>query len=217
MNNQRMIEKIKKLFALAANDSAVGNESENAMRMANKLLEKHAIDMLDLADNDKVSCTFCSDQNTKWVRVIYSSICSLYDCCFFVDKSWDKPKFMIIGKESNRITASIVIDHLVSQIKSEKGKLNDFKLGAATSIYHMCNDIIKERKSSLSEILPGTGLIPLDLIKQNELLNKEWIDKNVGKLSPLKSSRSKVSQDGLDYGKGMNVGARVSQQHRALS
>ena len=60
-NNQeeeRMIQKIRKLFALASNKGASGNESENALRMANALLMKHSIDKHKLHDKDEVFASF---------------------------------------------------------------------------------------------------------------------------------------------------------------
>jgi len=212
MNNQRIIEKIKKLFALAANEDSEGNEAENALRMANKLLEKHSIDKLNLADSDAVSCTFITEQDKKWVRIVFTSITKLYNCRMFIDLNWDKPKFVIVGTESNRTTAQIVIEQLLDQIRSDsKGKKDDFRLGAANSLYWMCDEIVNERKVATEEIAPGTGLIPLDVIKSNDIKNEDWISDNVGMLGTIKQGRSKVSQEGLDYGRCLNPGARVSK------
>lgn len=209
MNNERMIEKIKKLFALAANSSAEGNEAENALRMANKLLEKHSIDKLNLADKDEVSCTFVTAQKKKWVSLVFHSISKLYNCRMFIDHTWDKPKYAIIGTEANRITCVIVIEQLLDQIrKASKGQNVSFRNGAAISLRETAYRIFQERRAETEEILPGTGLVPLDLMESLKAKNEEWLAKNVN-LVNMRQCSSKASQEGLDYGKGLNPGARV--------
>ncbi|MBW1849370.1 MAG: DUF2786 domain-containing protein [Deltaproteobacteria bacterium] len=39
--NSKLIDKIKKMFALANDAGAAKGEAENAMRMANKMMERH--------------------------------------------------------------------------------------------------------------------------------------------------------------------------------
>ena len=54
MSNERLIDKIRKLFALANCEGATENEAATALRMANKLLDKHSISTIDLADEREV-------------------------------------------------------------------------------------------------------------------------------------------------------------------
>lgn len=206
----RIIDKIRKLFALAANDGATGAESENAMRMANALLSKHSLEMSQLTGHDEVVfCTF-ADYNLKTpgnMKAI-GAICRLYNCRVIFDYNWPKPKTLIIGSGANRMTATIVIDQILDQIKKEcKGENAAFKEGAAIGLNDVCRKIIEERKADKTEILPGTGLMVLDQMEQQAKAADLFVDDN---FENLKSTRRKrASAEGRAYGQGLNPGARV--------
>lgn len=217
MNNERLIKKIKSLFALAANDSATGNESENALRMAEGLLRKHSIELFDLRDKESVGVSF-HDFKKQWEKVIYMAVCELYNCRVITDNSWDKPKMVIVGTESNRITAEIVIKQLISQIlKDSKGEKEAFRNGAANGLYYVCNDIVKARQTEKVEAIPGTGIMALDLDNKFGQDNEDWLSKHIPNLSKGKARRKRVDQRGLDYGSRLNPGARVGSSQLRLS
>ena len=216
MSNQdkenRIIEKIRKLFALAANDGATGAESENAMRMANAMLSKHSIEMSQLAGtNETVFCTFAEyDIKPQWRRTVIGTVCKLYNCRIVFDYNWPEPKTLIIGTGANRMTATIVIDQLLDQIQKEcVGKGSQFRNGAAYGLYDVVNKILDERKLDKNEILPGTGLVPLDQMEQQMNAANLFVEENFKGLVSSKNN-GKASQEGREYGQGLNPGARVS-------
>lgn len=216
----RIIEKIRKLFALAANDGATGAESENAMRMANAMLDKHSIEMSQLTGTDEtVFCTF-ADYNIKppWVKTVIGAVCKLYNCRQIFDYNWPEPKTMIIGTGANRMTTTIVIDQLIDQIKKESvGKGSAFRNGAGIGLYDVVNKIINERKADKTEIIPGTGLVPLDQMESQMNAANIFVEHNFKNLTSSKSS-AKSSQEGRKYGQGLNPGARVQGEgQRRLS
>ncbi|MCK4817022.1 DUF2786 domain-containing protein [bacterium] len=209
----RMISKIRKLFALAANDGAATQEAENALRMANALLAKHAIEKHELHETEAVFASFMDYPiNHKWVKNVCSHIGRLYSCRIIFDYNWPKPKTLVIGTGSNRMTAIIVIDQLISQIKKEsKGKDTAFRNGAAFGLYEVCQKIMDGRQQEQEEAVPGTGIMILDIDKKNEIAVDGFIDEN---FSGLKSDnrKTKISAEGRAYGGGLNPGARVSGQ-----
>jgi len=218
MSEQKVIDKIKKLFALANCEGASKNEAETALRMANKLLDKHSVSMIDLADDDAVSLSFLEGINRNWVKGLFNSISQLYDCKYFYDKNWDTPKHVVVGTNANRLTVSIICEQLIDQIQKEtKGKSNNYKLSAVNSLFDTCMRIIKERESSTEEIMPGTGLIPIDLIKRNFINNQDFINEKIGGLSKGKASKFNYDSDGANYGKGLNPGARVTGKNNRIS
>jgi len=208
----RIIEKIRKLFALAANDGATGAESENAMRMANAMLAKHSIEMSQLTgEDDTVFCTFAEyDIKPSWVKTVIGAVCKLYNCRQIFDYNWPEPKTLIIGTGANRMTATIVIDQLLDQIKKEtRGKGAAFRNGAGFGLYDVVNKILDERKADKTEIVPGTGLVPLDQMQQQMAAANDFVQKNFKNLTSSKSG-AKHSQEGRQYGQGLNPGARVN-------
>lgn len=211
MQNDRIIEKIKKLFALAKCDGAMGAEAENAMRMAQKLLEKHALTIFDIekSSSGKVTIAFCSYKNVPWTRVIAINIAHLYNCECIISFRFEEPKQIIIGTESNTTTAKIVSDQIVEAILKEgKGKCIEFKNGAALAVQKTCQKLIAENNKSKEEILPGTGLVPIDLSKRLKQMNEEWISENLNTFK-LKNVRLKASESGIEFGNSLNVGPRV--------
>ena len=217
MSNERLMDKIRKLFALANCEGATENEAATALRMANKLLDKHSISTIDLADEREVSITFLPLKGRQqWMRTIINGVARLYDCRYFMDMNWDEPKHVIVGTAANRLTASIVIEQLVEQVRRDtKGKGNVFKVSAANALYHSCDEILKARSESTDPVVVGTGLIPLDMIKRAAIDNQTFLDEQVGKLGKSKSSRTAHSAEGAAYGSGLNPGARVSGKSNA--
>ena len=205
----RIIEKIRKLFALANGKGTEGAEAETALRMANAMLAKHSLEMHQLADNDDVFCTW-ADYNLKTpgVQSIIGSVGRLYNCKVIFDHNWEPAKTLVIGTGANRVTACIVIDQLIDQVAKEcKGKNAAFKQGAADGLGDVCAKIISERKTDRTEILPGTGLMPLDQMMQQKAAVDAFVDKNFSHLKSAK--RKKGSAEGRAYGQGLNPGARV--------
>jgi len=207
----RLIEKIKKLFALANNKGALGAESESAMRMANALLAKHSIEKAQLiGSEEKVFCSFCEyNIKTPGTSLIVSSIGRLYNCRVIIDKNWEPAKTLIIGTHANRITAIIVIDQLLDQVKKEcKGKNAAYKKGVAIGLSEVCNNLLKERKQDQEEIIPGTGLVALDQIKAQKIAVDDFISQNLSGITRGKSITG--SSSGIAHGRKLNPGARVN-------
>ncbi len=206
----RIIEKVKKLFALAACDGATGAESENAMRMANSLLAKYSLEMSQLTGTDEsVFCTWGEyNLRTPGTKSIIGSIGRLYNCRVIFDMNWTPAKTLIIGSGANRMTAVIVIDQLLDQVKREcAGENAAYKHGVAIGLNDVCRNIIAERRADKTEILPGTGLMPIDQMAQQAAAADDFVNEN---FDNLKSSRAgKGNTEGYNHGKGLNPGARV--------
>ena len=217
MSNERLMDKIRKLFALANCEGATENEAATALRMANKLLDKHSISTIDLADEREVSLSFLPlEGRQKWMRTIINGVARLYDCRYFTDSNWDTLKHVMVGTAANRMTASIVIEQLVQQVRRDtKGKGNAYKVSASRALYFTCDSILEARKDSKEPVIAGTGLIPLDMIRRAEIDNQDFLDAQIGKLGVSKAARAVHSAEGAAYGKGLNPGARVSGKSAA--
>lgn len=210
-DEERLIQKIRKLFALSANGGATGAESETALRMANALLAKHSIDKFKLHEADHVFASFCEYPiKHDWIQKVCSHICKLYNCRVIFDYNWPEPKTLIIGTSSNRITVMIVIDQLLEQIKKEsKGEKIAFKNGAAHGLWIVCKRIIDERNAIEDEVIPGTGISVIDLAERLKIDVDEFVSSNFKNLVRSKG-RPKMSAEGIEYGKGLNPGARMN-------
>jgi hypothetical protein len=213
-DEERIIQKIRKLFALAANDGATGNESENALRMANALLAKHSIEKHRLHDPDQVFASFCDYPISQdWVKQVVGTIARFYNCRPIFDYNWQPAKTLVIGTTSNRLTAMIVIDQLLDQIKRDsRGKGIAFKNGAAFGLYETCKKIMDARNAETGndEVIPGTGLTIIDIEKQQKIDVDAFINSNFKHLTSSRRRAKSVSAEGRAYGQGLNPGARVT-------
>ena len=206
--NQKIIERIKKMFALANNAGSTEGEADNAMRMATKLLEKHNLSMVDLHTQEEVGLKFNTGETTPWIRTVYSSVSRLYGCTYFYDPA-QKINF-IVGTGSDRITAAIVIQYLIEDIKKAgKGKGAAFRNGAAQALSATCFNISSER--NLSNETTATGIVLADIYKTKTQLAQEFMDKNLN-LSSGRRSSTKSSSEGRNYGKGLSPNARMSNK-----
>jgi len=203
----RLIEKIRKLFALSSNEGATGAEAETALRMANALLAKHAIDKHRLHEEDEVFCSFM-DYNIKqkWVQTVIGHIGRFYNCRVIFDYNWDDPKTLVIGTSANRITAILVMDELIATIKKEGGKV-DFKNGAAYGLGEKCREILASRQVE-EEVIPGTGLTIIDIETQQKNNADAFVSSNFKHLTKSKGG-GRMSEEGRKYGKGLNPNARM--------
>ena len=208
-DEERMIEKIRKLFALSANAGATGAEAETALRMANALLAKHAIDKHRLHETDQVFVSFMDYPiSQEWVMKVCGHIARFYNCRGIFDYNWKPAKTLVIGTSANRITAIIVIDQLLDQIKKQKGNIA-FKNGAAFGLYEKCKEILDSREDKHEEVIPGTGLTIVDIEDVQKSDVKSFIQSNFSGLVASKGI-GKMSAEGRDYGRGLNPNARVT-------
>lgn len=206
---ERLLGKIRKLFALSSNASATGSEAETALRMANALLDKHKIDKCKLNQTEEVFASFCTYPNVRWIRQLCNIIGPFYNCQVLLDQSWEVPKTLIMGTSTNRLTAVIVIDQLIAQIKHEiKGKKVSYVNGIVFGLQDKCAAILAERAKDSPEAVPGTGLTVIDIDKQQLMCADDFMRSNFPNLVHSKGKKLKYDQAGRDFGRGMGVDAQ---------
>jgi len=214
--DDKILNKIKKLFALGSNNSNE-HEAESAMKMARKLLDKHNLSVYDLKEKDDVGMKIEDNPNMPWVRIIYQSIAQLYDVKYIINKQEKPAQHWLIGTESNRVTASIVIDFVILEVKNRCVGLGaSYRNAAAHGVSAQVQSIIVERMKSQEEVIPGTGLLPVDATKKTLSDAQDWIDQFIGKTSKGKASRHAFDNNGFNIGSKINLGAHLSNK-RAIS
>ena len=210
--NEKIINKIKKMFALANNEGAAPGEAENAMRMANKLMEKHMLTSIDLHTSEEMSITFLDAHRYVWVRHLYNAVCPVYSCSMFLH---GKDRYVLVGTESDMVTTGIVVDGLIKSIKrASKGQGIEFSNGAVLEIARQCRQIIADRADSV-EIAPGSGLVLADIFKTKMDLVTEFMNDKFNLSSGRRSSMNS-SNAGREYGTTLNPHANLSNR-RALN
>lgn len=204
--NERLLERIKKMFTLANDPGAAEGEAENAMRMANKLLEKHNLNIADLHTSDAVTIKFEDGVRNVWVKHLYNCIAPVYSCGFFVQGS---EQCLLVGTESDTVTASIVIHGLIENInRAGKGKGVGFKNGAVMEISRQCKEIIVARKAS--PVISGTGLVLSKVYDAKYDKVREMMESlNLGK---GRRNNMTTTNEGRAYGATLNPHAHMSNR-----
>ena len=212
----KILDRIKKLFALAGNNSNQ-NEADSAMKMAKKMLDKHNLSVYDLKEKDDVGIKIEDNVNMPWTRTIYSAISKLYDVKYIMDKTSKPMKHLLVGTESNRVTASIVIAFVISEVRGNcQGMGNGYRNAAADGVDTQVMDILAERNKSHEEIIPGTGLVPMDATRMAFEDINDWVKNHMGNLSSSKANSGAYDNRGFAMGNGINLGAHLSNK-RALN
>lgn len=214
MNQEKLIEKIKKLLALASNNPNP-HEAEVAMKRAHKLLRENDLEMSSLADLDSEEVDSeirSTPQTPPWIRSIYGAVSDLYHCQYL----YSSPPFgrhIVIGSTSNRTTAILIIDFLIKTIKKKSNYVyhtQKFLNGAALGVSETCYWLISEEKKNKQEVIPGTGLVPCDIREARELSNQNFIDA-VFKVNEATSRSTEYSKEGYDFGSKLSVNPQVEK------
>lgn len=127
MSTERILDRIKKMLALANDPGASEGERETALRMAYNLLAKHNLSMSDVPKDgvqeprEMAETTISAD---KWARHIAHAVGKLFFCkyYFYRTDSAGRDRHCFVGRASNVATATYMTEYLIKAIKRESTK-----------------------------------------------------------------------------------------------
>lgn len=210
MQNSRIIEKMRKLMAMA-NDKSSENEAATALRQLHILLAKHnmSISQIESADNTKeeIQESFEEHKDRPWKRSVALAIARLYFCeMYYVKLGGSKSNYVFVGTETNRTFAMAIFNMVVKTVERESraesrkiygkevsGFVNSFWTGAMGRICDRCDKLIQAAKKGDLEDEGGTDL-PAMLNTYEEHRNRvnSFIESNLnlkaGKRKKLKAT-----------------------------
>lgn len=214
---EKIIDKIKKLLAIANDSAASEGERDNALRMAHNFLIKHNLEMKDLQEHEIKENRIFERLETfqmKWCKGVAQSIAELFFCKMFTEGKVNgtKGRYCFVGKESNATTAAVMTEYVISSILKEARKLygsnlapesTSFGHGAKVKLWQRVKEMIKT--TSISE---GTGLVVVEMYKQEQNANNEFISQGGIKLVPSKSKKTAISNLAA-FGAGSVFGNKI--------
>lgn len=188
----RVLERIRKMLALAADNGASEGERDNALRMAHATLAKYNLTLSEVeaaegrAKEPRVlNTTLTRDQ--PFTREIAHAIARLYFCGYFYTKLQDgsgKVRHSFVGRSGNVTTAILLTDYVVASVISEANKLwkqqknpgpwwTSFCKGAAAAINIRCHKLQYEaeradeeaKKPKPAAVMVGEGGEPMAAIE----------------------------------------------------
>lgn len=215
-NKEKMVDRIKKLLALAGNNPNP-NEAKLAMERANKLLKANDMSMTSILDVENEEIGESSGKNVQyWTKHIYNSVSELYHCNYFTSRipNGRSKQHNVVGTESNRTTTMLICAYLIKSITKEsktypKYQQTTFKNGASMGISKTCQDLIDKEEADTNEVITGTGLVPVDIklvrVKANTSYTNDKFNLTTGR-----ASSARGSQSGYDYGSSLSVNPQLS-------
>lgn len=231
--NEKIINRIRKLIALAQDAGASEGERDNATRMAHKTLAAYNLTMAEVEASGagKGEARIDGEHQTiahPWIRTVHAAIARLHFCEYFYIRHFgSKVTHHIIGRESNCVTAKDMALFLSKAIASEAGKRRrqefldgawerDFCKGAAHALHRRCEQLRNEaeQEQQQSAGAPGTAIVLASLYATEKTANVALIAQLHGELKSGRGSRSVKSNDaywsGREFGKGLSLNRQIA-------
>lgn len=221
-NTDKIIDRVKKMMALANCTGAAEGERDNALRMAYNLLAKHNLTMTQVEARDSTPQEQRESQKATfvvypWARQIASLVGDLFFCNYYFmrNHTGKQAEHVFIGKASNVATAQYMSEFVVKSVCREAARLYGSAITPearcfAIGVVRKLQERIREIKDSLnSESVPGTALALVNIDKAERAANSLWLA-NQGVKLKTSTSRTKGVTDSDAFRAGKDFGARVS-------
>lgn len=193
MSDEKILEKVRKLLAMANHENANETERETAMRQAHALLTKHGLDMAAVNQHEREKLDprgefKHEDWSIPWTRSVRAAIAKLFMCKYvYGDKiNGTRCWHYYIGRESNATTAEYMSVFVVGSILKEgraryghnlAPETRAFGEGAAHRLWQRVEEMIAAKVDEV-QVSDGKGLALIDLRKsehdENEFFVKDW-------------------------------------------
>lgn len=218
MSDHKVLEKVRKLLAMANHENANENERDTAMRQAHALLTKHGLDMVSVENHVKEKIDprgefIHEDWSIPWTRGVRSAIARLFMCAYYhgdrINSTRQKHHF--VGRESNAVTAEYMSVFVVGSILKEgrtryghnlSAETRAFGEGAASRLHQRVKQLI-EAKVQEVQVSDGKGLALIDLRQAEDEGNidfvKDWkIGKSVARNTNVDAKAYRAGQEHAD-------------------
>lgn len=231
MDTDKILDRVKKMMALANDSAATEHERDTALTMVSNLLTKYNLSMLDVEEfqqeepREEQTHVYYSK---LWARSVAKNVAELFFCKHFTGRKINSDKNIghFIGKRSNATTAMLLTEYIIQSIVKESRRLykNDltpearsFSVGAANKL----RERIREIKLSQQQNTPGTGLMLINLHEAEDAANEDYIANQLSvNLRSNNRGKSRVVTNAYDAGKefgaNINLANQVGNNQRRL-
>ena len=226
---EKILQRIKKMMALANDRAASSGERENALAMVSEILNKYNLTMAEadaqhLGNEEKriKEGIFEKKYGHAWCRNIANAIAQLYFCHYFITQSnkGQKVEHYFVGKQSNVFTAQemtrYVLDSIMKEARQETREQGqngaferNFCKGASISIIDRCHKMVEEaKKAKAPKTAACTALVLASVYDAERAANKKMLEEMNIRLRNKPSTQRSSSPDGFTEGRAF--GGRVS-------
>lgn len=212
VDRAKLLDRIRKLFAMAQETEASPHEAEIALRRCQKLMERYGIQESDLHNSQFTADTFRTGaripMHIKWLAL---TVRALHDV-LFVTGGPSGPEFR--GYEIDVKVAKMTMEYLESATersltrRRKEGKFPpgraaayDYRVSFALEIYRRVSALVEERKAAETATQTGTSLT----VKKMDIVQQECAQDLVSSKVRYKGVRTGAAADA-----GRLDGSRVS-------
>lgn len=226
MSNEKIIEKVKKLFALGTNAAASDGERDNSLRMAYAILAKHNLTEDDLETEESREKIEFPCYSNAYARSVVHSIARLFFCKYYY-KTGNITTHTIVGKTSNAVTAQLLAQYVVKSIEKEALNLirdgysstyaNSFKKGVSLTISRRVTEMINIQSTDTFTKSNGTSIVLKSIYESEDRYNDDFI-KSFGTRLIEKDARStrvigSAYNNGKEFGNGISLNVSICNQN----
>lgn len=211
---ERLLDRIRKLFAMAQQSDASPHEAEIALRRCQSLMSKYGISEADLQTSEFGRAEFTKGRTVpSHVKFLAAAVAKLHDVLFVTgDAGFAEFRGFDIDVNVAKMTLEYLTDAVERALTKRKrsgdfpagrSAAYDYRLGFSTQVYDRVENIVEQRKSE-QQAMSGSG-------KSLTVLKMEIVNRECGQdLASAKSSGSRGARDGAAHAAGVDDGSRVS-------
>lgn len=216
----KVLDRVRKMLAMANDERGNEHEREAAMRMAHSLLIKHGLDMLEVEksqrDAEDPRGQFENDgYGMKWALFVRNCIARLYMCKYIQGSKINstRTRHIFVGRESNATVAMDISEFVVNSILQEARKryrqtlcaeTRAFGMGCAVTIAKRVDAIIADRSHEFVE--ESKALVLVAMREDEEKGNAAFIAEN---LETVQRNFRRTRLNAGAYADGSKFGERV--------
>lgn len=225
MSEDRIIDRIRKMLALANDQAATEGERDNALRMAYATMAKHNIDAARVEATGTKEPRLNLDSegwSMLWAKQMYLCMGELFFCKYYFGRKINGTKVIhhFVGKESNAVTASYMATFVVTSILKEgrgrgwhnlSAEMRSFALGAVNALWVRIQAMKAE--ATKTDSAPGTALVLASLYVTENEANEAFLAEQGMLFKKAASRRTMVNAEayasGKEFGDKVNLNRQV--------
>ena len=224
---KRILERVRKMLALANDAAASEGERENAMRMAHATLAKYNLSLSEAEASGSAPEEARIEggmvgRDYPWMRTCAHAMAELFFCEYLIARArGGKVVHYFVGRESNTITAREMTSYVISSIDREAKRWSaetysgsngwrSFAKGAASRVYVRARKIREEAERAPVTPSTSTALVLASVYALEQQKNKALIAQLYG--DSLRQGRATQQRNTSSdaYAAGREFGDRVS-------
>lgn len=235
MSEDRILDRVRKLLALANDERAAEGERDNALRMAHNIMAKHQLDMMDIAEHlrDKEDPRGHFEEegwNLMWCNKIRMQIAKLFGAKYFMGRKINATRgtHHFVGRASGATTAMLMSDWIIKESLRQADKYAGHRLtaggraygeGIAAILAARVSKLIKEKNDEVRE---SSGRDLVVILDDETEANDNYIEDVLGiKLKTRSLRKSRMDRDGfaagLEHGANINLSTQLANKKGTLA